>query len=107
MFYVYVYEVQLEQMRIRHIVAYIIGGVEGLLLARLVLRLFAARPDNPFVHIFLDATAPLLAPLAFLDAGQPHYGAMLEISTLALIALVGLAGAIVRILLGPVDRSMS
>ena len=93
-------------MPIRHIIAYIIGGVEGLLLARLVLRLFAARPDNPFVRTFLDATAPLLTPLAFLEAGQPHYGATLEISTLALIALVGLAGTIALILTGPADRSM-
>jgi hypothetical protein len=93
-------------MRARHIVAYIVGGVEGLLLARLVLRLFAARPDNPFVRVFLDATAPLLAPLAFLDAGQPRYGVMLEISTLALIALVALAGVIVRMLSSLADRSM-
>jgi hypothetical protein len=67
---------------------------------------FAARPDNPFVRIFLDATGPLLAPLAFLDAGQPRYGAMLEISTLALIALVALAGAIARRLSCPTDRSI-
>jgi hypothetical protein len=81
---------QPEQMRLRHIVAYVIGGVEGLLLARLVLRLFAARPDNPFVPVFLGATAPLVAPL--------------EISTLALVALLALAGAAIRMLARSADR---
>jgi hypothetical protein len=95
---------QLEQMNLRHISAYAIGGLEGLLLARLVLRLFAARPDNLFVRVFLDATTPLLAPLASLDAGQPHYGAVLEISTLALLALLALAGAAIRILGRPATR---
>jgi YggT family protein len=95
---------QPEQMRLRHIVAYVIGGVEGLLLARLVLRLFAARPDNPFVPVFLGATAPLVAPLAFLDAGQPRFGATLEISTLALVALLALAGAAIRMLARSADR---
>ena len=79
-------------MPLRHIIAYAIGAAEGLLLARLLLRLFAARPGNLFVRSFLDATAPLLAPLAFLDAGQPHDGAVLEISTLALIALLAVVG---------------
>jgi hypothetical protein len=91
-------------MRLRHIVAYIIGGVQGLLLARLLLRLFAARPDNLFIGVFLDATAPFVAPLAFLDIGQPRYGATLEISTLALIALLALAAVALRVLPHSADR---
>ena len=91
-------------MRLRHISAYVIGGVEGLLLARLVLRLFAARPDNPFVRAFLDTTAPLLAPLAFLDTGQPRYGATLEISTLVLVALLAFAGTAIRMVSRSADR---
>jgi hypothetical protein len=93
-------------MRVRHIVAYIIGGIEGLLLARLVLRLFAARPDNQFVRVVLDATGPLLAPLTFLDSGQPRYGATLELSTLALVMLLALAGVAVGALRRPADRSV-
>jgi hypothetical protein len=95
---------QPEQMRLRHIFAYVIGGAAGLLLARLVLRLFAARPDNLFMGVFLDATAPLIAPLAFLDTGQPRYGATLEISTLALIALLALAGVAIRVIPSSADR---
>jgi hypothetical protein len=63
-----------------------------LLLARLLLRLLAARPDNLFVQALLQATAPLVAPLVFLDAGQPRFGAVLEFSTLALFLLLIMAG---------------
>lgn len=79
-------------MHARHITAYLIGGVQALLLARLVLRLLAARPDNPFVQALLWATAPLAAPLAFLDSGQPRFGAVLEFSTLALFLLLLVVG---------------
>jgi hypothetical protein len=79
-------------MRARHIIAYLIGGIEALLLARLLLRLLAARPDNPFVQALLWATTPLAAPLAFLDSGQPRFGAVLEFSTLALFLLLLVAG---------------
>jgi YggT family protein len=92
-------------MRVRHIVTYIIGGMEALLLARLVLRLFAARPDNPFVQTFLAVTGPLLTPMAFLDAGQPRYGATLELSTLALVMLLALAGLAIGLLRRSADRS--
>jgi uncharacterized protein YggT (Ycf19 family) len=72
------------------------GAVAGLLLARLIVRLFAARPDNPAFDALLGLTAPLVAPLAALDALQPRFGAVLELSTLAAlgalaIVLIGLA----------------
>ncbi len=69
--------------------ALLVGGVAGLLLARLVLRLLAARPDNPGITFIYQSTAPLVAPLQSLDAGQPRFGAVLELSTLTL--LLGLA----------------
>ena len=93
-------------MHVRHIAAYSIGGIEGLLLARLVLRLFAARPDNPFVRVFLDLTGPLLVPLAFLDSGQPRYGAALELSTLALVMLLAIVGMAIGVLHRSADRSV-
>jgi uncharacterized protein YggT (Ycf19 family) len=75
------------------ITAYLVGALDALLLARLVLRLFAARPDNPVVQALLGITAPLVLPLAFLDAHQPRFGAVLEFSTLVvlLLPLLGLA----------------
>ncbi len=66
-------------------IAWLCGALWGLLIARLVLRLFAARPDNAFVTALYDYTGPLVAPLAAFDAGQPRFGAVLELSTLALV----------------------
>ncbi len=81
-------------MNLRHILAYALGAVEALLLARLVLRLVAARPDNPVVAALFALTAPPQA-LAALDAGQPRFGATLELATLALILLLLCIGLIV------------
>ncbi len=64
------------------------GALEGLLVARLLLLLLAARPDNPTVAALLSLTEPIVAPLSFVDAGQPRFGAVLELSTLILVALV-------------------
>jgi uncharacterized protein YggT (Ycf19 family) len=72
------------------LIAYLAGALDALLLARLVLRLFAARPDNPVVQVLLGVTAPLVLPLAFLDARQPRFGAVLEFSTLVCILLLPL-----------------
>ena len=84
----------------RHIIAYLLGGLSALLLARLVLRLFAARPDNPVFAVFFAITTPPRA-LAALDAGQPRFGAVLEFSTLALIGLLLAAGLLLRRLWRP------
>jgi hypothetical protein len=82
-------------LRARHIIACIIGAGIAILLARLVLRLVAARPDNPIFAAFFALTAPPRV-LAALDAGQPRFGAVLEFSTLALIALLLVVGLIFR-----------
>jgi len=82
-------------LRLRHIITLILGGLAALLLARLVLRLVAARPDNPvFAALFAITTPP--HALAALDAGQPRFGAVLEFSTLALIVLLLLVLALLR-----------
>ena len=71
-------------MKYRHLTAatVVIGVMEGVLIARFVLRLFAARPDNPVVQAVYGVTQPLVAPLR---AGQPQYGASLEFATLMLL----------------------
>lgn len=68
--------------------AALIGVSEALLLARLVARLFAARPDNPTVLLLYALTEPLVAPLRLLNADQPPFGAALEFSTLAMLVLL-------------------
>ena len=80
---------------VRHIIADGLGALTALLLARLVLRLFAARPGNPIFAALFAITTPLRA-LAALDAGQPHFGAVLEFSTLAQIGFLLLAGLLLR-----------
>jgi uncharacterized protein YggT (Ycf19 family) len=75
-------------MRPLYLVVYLAGAIEGLLLARLVLKLFAARPDNPAFGLLFALTAPLVAPFAALDAAQPRFGAVLEYSTLAAIVVL-------------------
>lgn len=76
------------QIRPAILLAWLAGGFEALLLARLAARLLAARPDNPTIALLYRATEPLLAPLAFLDRGQPPFGASLELSTIALAMIV-------------------
>lgn len=68
----------------------------ALLLARFTMQLLAARPDNPVVISVLALTAPLITPLAFLDRGQPHVGAILEYSTLAAVAVLLLIIGLMR-----------
>jgi hypothetical protein len=85
-------------MKLRHIVAYVLGAIEALLLARLVLRLMAARPDNPAIAALYWMTTPP-SPLAALDAGQPRFGATLELSTLALFVLILIVGLLVGLAL--------
>jgi hypothetical protein len=82
-------------LNVRHMIAYLLGGITALLLARLVLRLVAARPDNPiFAALFAVTTPPQV--LAALDAGQPRFGAVLEFSTLALIVFLIVATLLLR-----------
>lgn len=78
------------------------GSCEALLLARLVARLLAARPDNPMIHLLYTVSLPLVQPLAFLDANQPRFGAILELSTFALLISVPVASYLLALLLHPV-----
>jgi uncharacterized protein YggT (Ycf19 family) len=81
----------------------LIGLIEALLLARLVSRLLAARPDNLAFVLLYRITDPLVAPFAALDAGQPRFGAVLELSTLALIVLLAGVGYLVWRLVSPTE----
>jgi uncharacterized protein YggT (Ycf19 family) len=76
-----------------------VGAVEALLLARLLARLLAARPDNPSVQILYGITGPLVTPLRALDYDQPPFGAALEISTLALALFLPLVAYLLWALL--------
>jgi uncharacterized protein YggT (Ycf19 family) len=75
-----------------YVIAWGTGAIEALLLARLLARLLAARPDNPAIQLLYALTDPLVMPLRALDAQQPQFGAVLELSTLALLVVVPVVG---------------
>lgn len=78
-----------------HIIGWGTGVVDTLLLTRLFVRLLAARPDNPFVAWLYQLTDPLIIkPFSLLDANQPQFGAVLELSTLSLAAVVLMVGSV-------------
>lgn len=64
------------------------GLVEGLLLGRLLARLFLAREDNPLIQALYQITAPLSGVFRWLDQAQPQFGASLEFSTLCMAICV-------------------
>lgn len=71
--------------------------ITAILVSRLLLLLFAARPDNLGVAFLLQLSAPWAWPLSWIDAQQPIYGARFERGTLLSIIFC-LAGLyIVRI----------
>jgi hypothetical protein len=58
-----------------------------ILVCRLILLLFAARPDNLGMAFLLNVSAPWAWPLSWIDAQQPVYGARFERGTLISIML--------------------
>lgn len=81
------------------------GAAESLLLARLLARLLAARPDSPAFATLYTLTWPLVAPLAWLDLQQRWFGATLELSTLAAAVLVPIAASLLWAWLSATGRA--
>ncbi|MCS6879959.1 MAG: YggT family protein [Oscillochloridaceae bacterium] len=68
------------------------GVLEALLLARLVARALAARPDNPAFALLYGVTDPLVTPFLALQPDLPPFGAALEWPTVLLALLALLSG---------------
>lgn len=81
---------------------WIVGVCEALLVARLLARMLAARPDNPLVQGLYALSRPLVQPLMFLDGAQPRFGAVLELSTLTAAIIVPLVSYLVWLVVHPV-----
>jgi uncharacterized protein YggT (Ycf19 family) len=79
---------------LRPVMAWLTGAIEALLLARLLARLLAARPDNAAMQTLYQLTDPLVLPLRLFDRYQPRFGAVLELSTLTMLAVIPLVGYI-------------
>lgn len=84
---------------------WVAGVAEALLLARLLARLLAARPDNPAVVFLYGITGPMVTPLRALDYDQPPFGAALEFSTLTLAIFVPLLAYLAWVLLSKRNRA--
>ncbi len=82
-------------------IPFIAGGLEAVLIARFLARLLAARPDHPIMQALYQLSAPLIWPLTPLDAQQPRFGAIMEISTLTMIGLVPLLAYLLWLLTHP------
>ena len=88
-------------MMLARSLVWLAGAAEALLLARLLARLLAARPDNPAFATLYLVTWPLVAPLAALDRAQRQFGAVLEISTLTVALLLPMIAYLLWIWLAP------
>ncbi|WP_322487877.1 YggT family protein [Chloroflexus sp.] len=94
-----------QRLRVRDSIAFLGGALSGLLMARLVLKLLAARPDSPAITWLYTLTGPLVAPFAALDRGQPRFGAILELSTLTTFIVVMFITALGWLWLGRMRQS--
>jgi uncharacterized protein YggT (Ycf19 family) len=94
------------------IVWLLFGILEGLIVIRILLRLFGANPGSPFANFIYGVTGPFLAPFVGLF-GDPGVGNMvLELSTivgLIVYALLGwlLARIVWLLIYRPSARSVS
>lgn len=67
----------------------VVGSVVlAILASRVLILLFAARPDNPGVALILSVSDFLRMPFAWIDVLQPVYGARFERGTLLECVLV-------------------
>lgn len=94
-----------QRLRGRDAIAFLGGALSGLLIARLVFKMLAARPDSPAVTWLYALTGPLVAPLAVLDRSQPHFGAVLEFSTLGTLMIIVCLTALGWVWLGRMRQS--
>jgi hypothetical protein len=73
---------------VARLVTFVGSVVLAILASRVLILLFAARPDNPGVALILTVSDFLRTPFAWIDALQPVYGARFERGTLLECALV-------------------
>lgn|GEM_PF-2639709 len=59
-------------------IRFMLALMAAVLISRMLLLLFAARPDNPGVDFIIWVSTPLYWPWQWIDAGQPLYGARFE-----------------------------
>ena len=92
-------------MKLTQFIYLAFGVLEGLIVLRIVLKLIAANPTNPFAILVYSFTDLFLWPFYGLTAAPGFNGMVLEIpSIIALIVYALLAWAIVRLVWLILDR---
>ena len=75
------------------------GVLEGLIGLRIVLRLMAANPANPFAHLIYAVTYPFLWPFLGLTVTPRADGVVLELSSIIALVVYALLSVLVQRLL--------
>ena len=75
------------------------GVLEGLIGLRIVLKLMAANPANPFAHLIYAVTQPFLWPFIGLTVTPAANGVILEISSIIALFVYALLSVLVQRLL--------
>lgn len=91
--------------RLGKVVNIIVEIIEAILGIHILLKLFQANADVPFVRWTFDLSTPLLRPFKGIFKEmvfQNHY--VLDLSALFALIIYGIAGYLVMLLIGAVER---
>lgn len=95
----YAAERQAALNRAGQLIGFVFGLIVALIGIRVLLRLIAANPDNPFAQFIYGITGPLVAPFITLTGTPTFEGAALEIPSLIAMLIYALLGwALVKLL---------
>lgn len=91
-------EQRVKTFKINQLIWLLLGIVDGVLALRVVFKLIAVNPDNPFAAFLYRVTDLVLAPFASLVRPPASGGMVLEVSTIiAMIVFLLIAWALERI----------
>jgi uncharacterized protein YggT (Ycf19 family) len=85
-------ERRMEVSRVAQLIWLLFGVLEALIGLRVVLKLVAANPANPFANLVYSLTAPFLWPFQGLTVTPSAQGIVLEISSIIAIFVYALIG---------------
>jgi YggT family protein len=101
-------EQQQQLLRVSQLVWLCVGIVDVLIGARVLLKLIAANPDNPFARFVYNTTAVFLAPFFGLTSNPAAGGSALELPSLIAMAVYAFLGWVVlRVVWLLFSRSMT
>ncbi len=94
----------IERSAVRSIANLVFGIIELLIGLRIILKLFSANPQTPFVDFVYSTSHQLLTPFLGMFPSPTRHGSVLEISALFALLVYGFIGYIVEELLDSLAR---